>query len=241
MKDLTLILPTRQRLPQLRRALRSAAETAARPERLEVVLYIDRDDEPSHDFQFPGLQIVRLIGPRARMGQMTQTCFDAGSGRYLMLANDDIVFRSPGWDATVLETFAEFNDDVALIWGNDLYSGFPSHPFLSRSACQTIGMVCPDDYHHELIDVHIYDIFRKLRRLGHNRMRYLDQLVIEHRHIFAGKADPDQTYPKPHLIEDERTYLLWDEERQWAARALARQIEARAAGAARATARSEAA
>lgn len=228
MPDLSLLLPTRERLPQLRRALESAVATADRPERLEVVLSLDEDDEPSHGFTFPELRIVKLIRPRTRLGRITNACFEASGGRYLMLANDDIVFRTPGWDSAVQEAFREYEDDVALVWGNDLYSGGPAHPFLSRTMCEITGHVCPDAYHHEYIDVHIYDLFRRLQGLGYNRMRYLDGTIIEHMHVFAGKADPDQVYVKDHCHDDELTYIAWAEERELSAWGLKQHIDAAA-------------
>jgi len=225
MVDISLILPTRERLPQLQRVLESAASTADRPERLEIVLYLDDDDIPSHEFTFPKLNLVPLIRPSVAMGQMTNSCYEASTGRYIMLANDDIVFRTPDWDTTVLETFGAFPDEVALVWGNDLYYGRSELPFLSRSVCQIMGHVCPPEYKQIFIDNHIYDIFRRLHSLGHNRMRFLPDMIIEHMHVQAGKTEPDKTYVKHHPEDDERTYIAWDEERQLIASDLAGHIE----------------
>src|SRR5262249_43816818 len=154
------------------------------PENLEVILYIDEDDEPSHDIDHPDLRVVKLIHRRAKMGAMTQLCYGCAAGRYVMLWNDDVLCRTPGWDTAVLERFAALTDDVALVWGNDLFRGetLPSHPILSRTVCELMGGVCPREYLRDYIDTHIFDVFCRLKVLGHNRLVYMPEVIFEHRH-----------------------------------------------------------
>ena len=207
--------------------LDSAFHTAERPDRLEVILYVDRDDVSSHRIDHAGLNVVRLIGPRTNMGAMTQACYAVAAGRYIMLANDDLVCRTAGWDTQILARFSAYGDDVALVWGNDLFRGqvIPTHPILSRTVCELLGGVCPQAYRRDYIDTHIYDVFCRLRQLGHDRLVYLPEVVFEHMHVEAGKAASDGTSVKSRKADDERTFLAWAEERQLAATRLARRIE----------------
>jgi len=230
--DISLILPTRERPTQARQALDSVARTADRPRQLEVILYVDLDDVPSHGIEHPDLKVVKLIRPRAKMGAMTQACYAASAGRYVMLLNDDVVCRTAGWDAAILARLEQYADDVALVWGNDLFRGatLPSHPILARTACAIMGGVCPQKYHRDYIDAHIYDVFCALRRLGHDRLVYLPDVVFEHMHVEAGKAPFDNTAVKQRKTDDELTYIAWAEERWLAAARLARHIETAAAG-----------
>lgn len=227
MIDISMILPTRERPALARRMLDSAFESADRPDGLEAVLYVDRDDTPSHGIDHAGLNVVKLIGPRAKMGAITQACFAASHGRVLMLVNDDQVFRTTGWDTELLNTFARIPDDVALVWGNDLCRGatFPTHPVLSRTVCEILGGVCPRAYRRDYIDTHIYDVFCTLRRLGHDRLVHLSHLVFEHLQVDVGKADVDNTSIKLSKSDDEITYIAWAEERRLAAARLYRHIE----------------
>jgi hypothetical protein len=224
--DVTLILPTRGRPDLARRALNSIAETAADPARLEVVLYVDDDDPVSHTIDHPDLQLVRLIRPRTRMGAITRACYAASTGRYMMLMNDDVVCRTPGWDTAVRSACARYPDDIVLVWGNDLFRGpeQPCHPILPRIVCAVMGGICPADYRRDYIDTHIYDVFRHLRRLGHDRLVYLPDVVFEHLHVEAGKAAVDATCHKERQADDEWTYIEWAEERARAAALLARHI-----------------
>jgi hypothetical protein len=222
-----MILPTRERPALARRMLDSAYDTADDPDGLEVVLYVDRDDLPSHGIDHTGLKLLRLIGPRAKMGAMTQACYAASHGRVIMLVNDDQVFRTAGWDTEILGTFAHYADDVALVWGNDLCRGasFPTHPVLSRTVCEIMGGVCPQTYRRDYIDTHIHDVFCVLRRLGHDRLIHLSHLVFEHLQVDVGKAEIDNTSIKLSKADDEITYIAWAEERRLAAARLFRHID----------------
>jgi len=117
-----------------------------------------------------------------------------------------------------------------MVWGNDLHSGRPAHPFLSRTVCDMLGQICPAEYDREFIDTHLYDIFRELLKLGQNRMRYLPEMVVEHLHVYAGKMVADATFAKKHFARDERTFITWSEERQLLARDLAQCIASSASG-----------
>ena len=213
-------------MSQVRRFLNSAAETADHPDRLEVVLYVDRDDELSQTIEHPHLKLVKLIRTRAKMGVMAQTCYENSTGRYIMMLNDDAVCRTRGWDTAVGQTFRNFTDGVALVWCNDLYRRhlMPVFPTLSRGTCELLGGICPLDYNHDCIDAHLFDIFKKLGNLGHQRLAFLDEMVLEHMHHEVAKAEFDQTYDKASRVRDELAFIAWDEQRQLNAEALASHI-----------------
>jgi hypothetical protein len=229
--EFSLLLPTRDRPQLARQALTSVLETADRPDRLEVILYVDEDDGPSQDITCAGLKVVKLIRPRDRMGAITQACYAAATGRYVMLWNDDVVCRSRGWDTEIQTRLQAYADGVALVWGNDLFRGdtLPSHPIMPRTTCELMGGVCPRQYHRDYIDTHLYDIFCTLRQLGHDRLIYLPHVLFEHRHFEVGKSDFDSTYKKCRKADDELVWIAWAEERYLAASRLARQIETAAA------------
>ncbi len=229
--DISLVLPTRGRPRQAEFALREIRRHAARPERLEVVLYADDDDPESHDIDAGGIADVRIIGSRAPMGEITRRCYEATSAPVLVLINDDIVFQTPGWDERLLDTFAQWPDGIGLVWGNDLCGGGPLHPSMTRRQCELLGGVCPPEYHREYIDTHLWDVFRELAKLGVERRVYLEDVIVEHRHPDVGKGAVDATYMKPRRVHDERTYVAWRDERKRQARLLAKHVQAAAAGA----------
>src|ERR1700722_5310162 len=121
---ISLIVPTRDRTEQLRRLLDSLAETASQPKRIEVVLVLDEDDRESIGFHHDGLALRRtILAPGANMGALNMAGYEASSGQHVMLLNDDVIARSPGWDECILDCFGRFPDDVALVHTNDLLFG----------------------------------------------------------------------------------------------------------------------
>jgi hypothetical protein len=234
--EFSLILPTRERPAMLAETLESLASTAQSPGAIEVILYIDRDDQATRAFAFSGLAVRKIVGPRSRMGHVTRQCYAATTGRLVMLANDDLRFRTPGWDQRVLSAARQFPDGLCLIWGNDLCSGNAAHPILPRAACERLEGICPECYDRVFIDTHIYDVFRRLKARGHDRFCYLPDVVVEHLHPDFQKGPCDAVSVKRHFAADERAYVRWAEERERLAGRLARAIERAALPQARAAA-----
>jgi len=104
--NISLLLPSRGRPAQLQRLFDSIVATTANIEKLEIILYIDEDDLPTEKVSHPSLSLIKLVKrPGERMGRMNQLCYEASQGRYVMLMNDDVVFRTPRWDERVVEVF----------------------------------------------------------------------------------------------------------------------------------------
>lgn len=227
--DLSILLPTRGRAARVERLLDSIVNSTVRPERLEVVLRVDADDAASQRLSHPDLAIALIVGPPGEpMGRMFRACYEKSQGRLLMLMNDDVVFRTRGWDAMVLDAFGRFPDGVALVWGNDLDQGsrLPTFPILSRTVAELLGEVCPEEYRHFHIESHLHDVFRRLAAAGYERRVYLDAAVFEHEHYVVGKAARDATYRRDqYLGADEQLYFELAAYRQHCAAVLRAHIE----------------
>jgi hypothetical protein len=62
--------------------------------------------------------------------------------------------------------------------------------------------------------------------LGHDRIRYLDDVVFEHMHYILGKGAADSTYNKKNQRADDLLFIALDDERLIGAKLLAQYIEA---------------
>jgi len=227
--NFSLLLPTRGRAPLVQRLFDSIVQTTMELEQLEVVLYIDEDDSESRNLFHPKLSLVMIVGrPGETMGNMNRACYDASRGHYVMLINDDAVFRTSGWDHRVLAVANSFPDQIALIYGNDLDQGeaVPTFPIVSRVMCDVLGELCPSSYRNLHIESHLLDIFKQLARLGHHRICYLNDVVFEHMHHAVGKAEVDSTYIKKNQRADDLLFIALDDERTFKAKILAQHIEA---------------
>ena len=69
------------------------------------------------------------------------------------------------------------------------------------------------------------DIFKRLEKSGHPRIRFLDDVVFEHLHPAAGKTQTDATYAERDRFGDDPTFLALAPERAAAAERLAARIE----------------
>lgn len=179
---LSLIVPTRGRPAKLARMLESVAATAYHPERLEVVLVVDEDD-PASLAQHPRLKVRNaVVPPGLSMGALNSAGYEASTGDFVMLLNDDVISRTPGWDAIALECFRRFPDPFALVHVNDtlVRDNLCVFPLVSRAFCEFAGGICPSSYTRYRIDDHIEDVFNLLAVLGERRIVYLPDVVFEH-------------------------------------------------------------
>lgn len=228
MKDFSLILPTRKRVKEVYRLFDSIKATASNLESIEVILYIDKDDTESQEISYNGFSIVKLVRPRGEtMGRITRICYVVSCGQYIMLLNDDVVFRTSSWDSAVLATFSQFKDKIALVYGNDLFQGekMASFPILSRIVCDLMGNICPSEYKRILIDVHIFDIFKKLHQMGYNRIVYLKDVIFEHLSYDIGKSPEDESYANRNIVYDQQVLIMGEDRRYNMALKLAQYIQ----------------
>lgn len=226
-KTFSLILPTRDHPTLVMQLFESIVKTASMLDSLEIVLYADNDDIESQSLAHPLLSISRITGEAKTIGGITQECYEKSRGKYIILANDDMVFRTKAWDARVLAAFSKFSDEIALVYGNDLYYGkrMSTFPILSRTACDLMGKICPVEYHRHCIDPHILDIFKRLEKLGFKRTVYLGNVIFEHMHNELGIliSDPE-TVPR-NDIDDQELYFKFSDYRQQIAEKLANHIK----------------
>lgn len=178
----SFLLPTRGRPELVQRFFQSIVDTTSQLNKIEIILAVDDDDLPSQAISDNQLNLKKVIIPRgATMGALNRACFEASSGRYVMLINDDVVIRTKNWDNIISGTWGRYPDDIALLHVNDLLfrDGLCTFPMLSRKACLSIG-VCPAEYQRYRIDDHIYDTYNMLAHIGHKRIIYLEEVVFEH-------------------------------------------------------------
>lgn len=207
--SISLLLPTRGRPALVERLFRSIADTTAHLERVEVILYVDEDDPGSHHLDSENVRVVRIIGPVMSMGAYNSACLKRARGDIVILANDDMVIRTPSWDDRIAEMDADFADGIYLAYGNDLFEkrGLCIFPMLSRRTCELLVEPYPAAYQGAFIDVHLFDIFKRLQHAGFDRIRYLDNVIFEHLHYRTGKAVFDKTYGRRGRFEGDPIFI----------------------------------
>jgi hypothetical protein len=137
--------------------------------------------------------------------------------------------RTSAWDRKVAELGRTISDGIFLAYPNDLHIGkrMCTFPILTKKACELLLRPYPEEYKTHFIDWHILDIFKRLCAMGHTRIFYLEDVVFEHCHYMAGKAELDATYEAKDYYQDDWTFLNLRPLRQQMAERLAASIAGR--------------
>ncbi len=224
--QISLLLPTRGRPELAKRFLDSVVNTADALHAIEVILYVDDDDTESHHLDGGALHTERIIGPKQSMGVYNTTCYRASKGQIIVLVNDDMVMRTVGWDSALRAMDVRFADRIYLGYCNDLLKkgGLATFPILSRKTCEVLVDPYPAAYAGAFIDVHLFDIFKRLQHQGFDRFIYLNDVVFEHLHYRTGKAAYDDTYKQRGRFQDDSIFIRLSGARRTAAKRVLRAL-----------------
>jgi hypothetical protein len=146
------------------------------------VLVVDSDD-PASLVRHPRLNVRHvLVPPGQTMGALNSLGYEASVGDYVMLLNDDVIVRTPGWDTVARACFGRFPDPFVLVHVNDVLmrDNLCTFPLVSRAFCALAEGICPAEYQRYRIDDHIEDVFNLLAVLDERRVVYLPDVVFEH-------------------------------------------------------------
>ena len=207
--NLSLLLPTRGRSQRLKQFLDSAYQTALHSENIEVILFIDDDDSSMHDFEYKKLKIKKLIQSRNTMGFCNTACLKVSEGEIIIAVNDDVLIKTLNWDKKIIDFHQTQPDPIYLAYPNDLNKKgkLPTFPILSRVTCKALQAVFPTAYKGSFLDLHLYDIFMRLKKLHLHRVFFLKEIVFEHLHFRNKKATIDETYKYRDRFGDDGIFI----------------------------------
>lgn len=187
---ISLLLPSRSRPKQHARMLDSAFEFATHDRQLEVITYLDRDDpDVGMYWRHPQGQVI--VGDRILLSECWNECLKRARGEILMHCGDDIIFRTPGWDAIVREAFRSVPDRIVCIHGDDVSpntDALATHGFYHRRWVEALGYFVPPLFSSDWNDVWLTDVADMIGR------RVKVPIVTEHMHYSLDKALYDDTY-----------------------------------------------
>ena len=182
MKDLLVIIPSRGR-PETVGVV--AQEFFENSDGHADLMFATDDDQPEYPF-YPGVLFRR--GPRLRMcGTLNEAAWEnADKYKYIGFLGDDHRTRTRGWDTKVIEALQDHN----VVYGNDLIwgEGLPTAVFLKAEIVRRLGYMAPPS----LIHLYLDNFWLELGR--NTSIKYLSDVIIEHLHPSAGKAEWDESY-----------------------------------------------
>ncbi len=189
----SILVPTRGRPENVIRLIESIIKTASGKHKIEVIFYIDEDDEtfPNHLETNSMISVVR--GKRVWISLAWNTLYSNSKGEIIMYSGDDVVFETYNWDEMVSNAFKNFPDNYGLVYGNDggWYSGkLAINGFVHKDWPKLLGYLA---YPARLsaLDLWIHECAAYI-----GRVTYLDEVIIRHIHYRQGEAlaEFDKTY-----------------------------------------------
>lgn len=205
MYQLSILLPSAH-AEKRERFIKNLFETISDYSQIELVICLDEDNEHPAGTVVKG-KAVGLKGEtidsvvtyakasRAR-GTFFNAAWKASSGRFLLMANDDILFRTKGWDKMI--PYDDYPDDLVVFGFKDgsFNETFFCHPVWSRKAMMIDGgRLFEPFYQITKCDNTIWDIHPASRRA------YLPNIEIDH------KQDPYGPEWIPIYEEDNKLYI----------------------------------
>lgn len=214
MADLVVIVPTRGRPDNLWQLWLAFRETCTADTRLVAV--VDDDDphlaayEQRADWAAGDPRLQLLVGPRLRLGGTLNAAAPvyAEQCRFIGFMGDDHRPRTVGWDARYIAELDRLG--TGLVYGNDLIQGgaLPTQMAMTSDIVLATGHMVPPGLTHLFADNAWLALGRAL-----GAITYLPDVVVEHVHPLAGRAEWDAGYEECNtdaLMEADRAvYEAW--------------------------------
>jgi len=212
--DLLVITPSRGRPQNAARLL--AAVHATRKAVTHVHIAVDEDDPALPEYR----KAARMmedgdeleVGPRGGLAEWTNRVAVRRAGEYAYLASfgDDMVPRTPGWDAALIRAIeAMGGTGLAYPW-DGTREDIPEACVLSSDIVAALGWMALPACRHWYIDNAWADLGR-----GAGCLRYLRAVAVDHVHPATGRAAVDATTRDNgrSLAADKAAYEAWQRER----------------------------
>lgn len=199
MADLVVIVPSRGRPQAARHLVDTFADTCTAD--TVLVFAVDRDDPTHGDYvsatggaclttQPSGTMVTALNF--AALAQVSSGAPPFAVG----FMGDDHRPRTKGWDADYLDALRELG--TGIVYGDDLYQGekLPTQCAMTADIIRALGYMAPPTLTHMYVDNFWMDL-----GLEADCIFYLPEVVVEHVHPVAGKADWDEGHRRVNARE----------------------------------------
>lgn len=200
---ISLLCPTRGRADQAMRLALSVVATASQPDRVELLFYVDSDDLEKasyeqaisqHKAQLDRLhRCLLIVAEPIGISKAWNVLAALSQGDLLVMAADDQIYNTAGWDDRLLTETLRFPDKIFCMWFNEGHWGekLCTFPIVSRKWCLGLGYFTTGLFECLYDDLWIMDLAQRL-----DRLHYIPDVLTEHFHWSYGKSDIDATYAK---------------------------------------------
>ena len=180
-----IIIPSRNRVANVERVVAAIKDTAIMS---HIMIGLDDDNESI----YPRLDgVIYEVNPRLRMNGTLNLLSTKYAHQYqtITFMGDDHLPRTKAWDAILYKAIEERG--LGFSYGNDLLQGenLPTAVMMSTNIIKVLGFMAPPQLIHMFMDNFWKDAGNRLGALF-----YFKDVIIEHMHAYAGKAELDEMY-----------------------------------------------
>lgn len=212
MADLVVIVPSRGRPESAVEMAAAFRETCTGD--TQLIFAIDEDDPTRNDY----LKVLKAWHGTAVYYGLAESMVEALNGAAaaflvddpfaLGFMGDDHRPRTVGWDQAYLDALNGLG--TGIVYGNDGFQGenLPTQVAMTADIVRALGWMAPPVLRHLYVD-------NVWKALGSTAccLRYLPDVLVEHMHPFAGKAELDDGYARVNSAEvaghDRDAYEQW--------------------------------
>lgn len=188
MRDILLILPTRERPFKVEDSITSWRNTTQG--RSDLMICLDKDD-PTLKHYIKHEDVLYRIGDRLRVCPTVNKVVEENPDyKYYMFMGDDHVIRTKNWEDLAINQIEE-NGGWGIVYGDDKFQGekLATAAIISGNIPRTLGYLAIPETTHLYMDNFWMEIGR-----GINKLFYIPEIIIEHMHFEAGKSVKDPQY-----------------------------------------------
>jgi hypothetical protein len=212
-----VLCPTRGRPDNARAAYKSFLDTKRLVD--TTIAFIVDDDDPEragYEAAFDEQYLPTIIYPSALGAGMANALNYHAMKRatnydVIGFIGDDHRFRTPAWDKHIVQTLNQEGGGIA--YANDLFQSerLPTQVFISSNVLVALGWFCLPGAKHLYLD----DAWKTVGEAA-DCLFYFPQVVIEHMHPAAGKAEWDPNYERVNdqtmYSHDAEVFARWKED-----------------------------
>jgi len=199
MTEMALIVPSRGRPQNIARLYQALIDTDSK---VNLYVGIDADDDKKQEYIDLAIDkdITLVISPeRKRFGSTLNdiAMMIADEYKYLAWMGDDHLPITKNWDKKYTDVLSKFH--MAMVYGNDLVMGerIATQLAFTAKAVKALGYAVPPGFIHLYIDNYFMELFSSF-----GAMIYLPDVIVQHLHPVAGKAEQDLTYREANSKEN---------------------------------------
>ena len=187
MRNLVILTPTRNRPHNIAELMQSLKDTKTEADFIAIV----DDDDPQMDAYLQlGCDVLMVEKQGKGMAKPLNFAAHQFADKYRHFAflGDDHRPRTENWDVKLVQALDEIGTGIA--YGDDLIQGegLPTAVAMSGDIVRALGGMTPPDMIHLYLD-------NFWLQLGNDtNKKYLPDVIIEHLHPIAGKAQWDEGY-----------------------------------------------